>query len=92
MSVRSSVKPDYIVCLEDGKKLKMLKRHLITHYQMTPDDYRTKWSLTSDYPMTAPNYAAQRKELAHKIGLGRKPKAVEAAKPVVAKKRAKEAA
>lgn len=72
VSVRASVKPDYIVCLEDGKKLKMLKRHLMTHYQMTPEDYRAKWGLPSDYPMTAPNYAAQRKELAHKIGLGRK--------------------
>lgn len=73
VSIRSSVKPDYIVCLEDGKKLKMLKRHLMTHYQMTPDDYRAKWGLPADYPMTAPNYAAQRKELAVKIGLGRKP-------------------
>ncbi|TKV41571.1 MucR family transcriptional regulator [Sphingobium sp. MP9-4] len=73
VSIRSSVKPDYIVCLEDGKKLKMLKRHLMTHYQMTPDDYRAKWGLPADYPMTAPSYAAQRKELAHKIGLGRKP-------------------
>jgi predicted transcriptional regulator len=73
VSIRSSVKADYIVCLEDGRKLKMLKRHLMTHYQMTPDDYRAKWGLPSDYPMTAPNYAAQRKELAHKIGLGRKP-------------------
>src|SRR4030095_7432265 len=72
--IRSSIKPDYIVCLEDGKKLKMLKRHLMTHYQMTPEDYRNKWGLPADYPMTAPNYAAQRKELAHKIGLGRKPK------------------
>ncbi|MEJ7933235.1 MucR family transcriptional regulator [Sphingobium sp. AN558] len=72
VSVRASVKPDYIVCLEDGKKLKMLKRYLMTTYQMTPADYRTKWNLPSDYPMVAPNYAAQRKELAHKIGLGRK--------------------
>ena len=73
VSIRSSVKPDYIVCLEDGKKLKMLKRHLMTHYQMTPDDYRAKWGLPADYPMTAPSYAAQRKELDHKLGLGRKP-------------------
>lgn len=73
VSVRSSIKPDYIVCLEDGKKLKMLKRHLMTHYQMTPADYRTKWNLPADYPMVAPNYAQQRKELALKIGLGRKP-------------------
>ncbi|AOF98408.1 MucR family transcriptional regulator [Sphingobium sp. RAC03] len=73
VSVRTSVKPDYIVCLEDGKKLKMLKRHLRTSYQMTPHEYRAKWNLPSDYPMTAPNYAQQRKELAQKIGLGRKP-------------------
>jgi predicted transcriptional regulator len=73
VSVRSSIKPDYIVCLEDGKKLKMLKRHLMTHYGMTPDDYRAKWGLASDYPMVAPNYAEQRRMLAVKIGLGRKP-------------------
>jgi predicted transcriptional regulator len=72
VSVRSSVKPDYIVCLEDGKKLKMLKRHLMTHYQMTPDDYRAKWNLPADYPMVAPNYAEQRRTLAKKIGLGTK--------------------
>ena len=70
VSVRSSVKPDYIVCLEDGKKLKMLKRHLMTHYQMTPEDYRAKWNLPADYPMVAPNYAEQRRSLAKKIGLG----------------------
>src|SRR5512134_1744474 len=57
VSIRSSIKPDYIVCLEDGKKLKMLKRHLMTHYQMTPDQYRQKWGLNADYPMVAPNYA-----------------------------------
>ena len=68
--IRSSVKPDYIVCLEDGKKLKMLKRHLMTHYQMTPDQYRQKWGLNSDYPMVAPNYAEQRRTLAKSIGLG----------------------
>ena len=61
VSIRASVKPDYIVCLEDGKKLKMLKRHLMTHYQMTPEQYRAKWSLPSDYPMVAPNYAEQRR-------------------------------
>lgn len=72
VSVRASVKPDYIVCLEDGKKLKMLKRHLMTHYQMTPDDYRLKWNLPADYPMVAPNYAEQRRNLAKKIGLGTK--------------------
>jgi len=72
VSVRASIKPDYIVCLEDGKKLKMLKRHLMTHYSMTPDDYRAKWGLPADYPMVAPNYAAQRRTLAKKIGLGTK--------------------
>ena len=72
VSVRSSIKPDYIICLEDGKKLKMLKRHLMTHYQMTPDDYRAKWGLPADYPMVAPNYAEQRRSLAKKIGLGTK--------------------
>jgi predicted transcriptional regulator len=74
VSVRSSVKPDYIVCLEDGKKLKMLKRHLNTHYQLTPDQYRQKWGLGADYPMVAPNYAEQRRVLAKKIGLGTKPR------------------
>jgi predicted transcriptional regulator len=72
VSIRSSIKPDFIVCLEDGKKLKMLKRHLMTHYQMTPDEYRQKWGLNSDYPMVAPNYAEQRRSLAKKIGLGTK--------------------
>ena len=70
VSIRSSIKPDYIVCLEDGKKLKMLKRHLMTHYNLTPDQYRAKWGLASDYPMVAPNYAEQRRTLAKKIGLG----------------------
>ena len=68
--IRSSVKPDFIVCLEDGKKLKMLKRHLMTHYQMTPDQYRQKWGLNADYPMVAPNYAKARSELAKEMGLG----------------------
>src|SRR5882757_4175394 len=72
VSIRSSVKPDYIVCLEDGKRLKMLKRHLMTHYNMTPDQYRQKWGLSSDYPMVAPNYAEQRRMLAKSIGLGTK--------------------
>jgi predicted transcriptional regulator len=72
VSVRSSIKPDYIVCLEDGKKLKMLKRHLMTHYQLTPEQYRAKWNLPADYPMVAPNYAEQRRTLAKKIGLGTK--------------------
>ncbi len=70
--IRRSVKPDFIVCLEDGKKLKMLKRHLRTKYNMTPDEYRTKWGLLSNYPMVAPNYAKQRSEFAKKIGLGRR--------------------
>jgi predicted transcriptional regulator len=73
VSIRSSIKPDYVVCLEDGKKLKMLKRHLMTHYKMTPDQYRAKWGLPADYPMVAPNYAETRRMLAKKIGLGRKP-------------------
>lgn len=68
--VRASIKPDYVVCLEDGKKLKMLKRHLMTRYGMTPDDYRAKWGLPADYPMVAPNYAEQRRTLAKSIGLG----------------------
>lgn len=81
VSVRSSVKNDYIVCLEDGKKLKMLKRHLMTHYQMTPDQYRQRWNLPADYPMVAPAYAEKRRELAKKIGLGRKPTAKRGRKP-----------
>jgi predicted transcriptional regulator len=72
VSIRSSVKPDYIVCLEDGKKLKMLKRHLMTHYNLTPDQYRQTWGLSADYPMVAPNYAEQRRKLAKSIGLGTK--------------------
>ncbi len=75
VSIRSSIKPDYIVCLEDGKKLKMLKRHMLTHYQMTPEQYRAKWNLPADYPMVAPNYAEQRRSLAKKIGLGTKRRA-----------------
>ncbi len=71
--IKQSVKPEYIVCLDDGKKLKMLKRHLTTAYNMTPDDYRKRWGLPGDYPMVAPNYAATRSKLAKKIGLGRKP-------------------
>ncbi|MEZ5670033.1 MAG: MucR family transcriptional regulator [Alphaproteobacteria bacterium] len=69
--VRRSVRPDYIICLEDGKKLKMLKRYLRTTYDMTPEQYRAKWDLPPDYPMVAPNYAAQRSEFAKKIGLGK---------------------
>ena len=73
VSIRASVKPDYIVCLEDGKKLKMLKRYLRTNYDMTPEEYRARWGLPADYPMVAPNYAEKRRDLAKKIGLGRKP-------------------
>ena len=72
--VRRSITPEYIVCLEDGKRLKMLKRHLRSAYNMTPDEYRAKWGLQPDYPMVAPNYAKQRSEFAKKIGLGRKGK------------------
>ena len=72
VSIRASIKPDYIVCLEDGKKQKMLKRHLMTNHGMTPDEYRQKWGLAADYPMVAPNYAEQRRTLAKSIGLGTK--------------------
>ncbi len=68
--IKKSVTPDYLICLEDGKKLKMLKRHLKTAYDMSPEEYREKWGLPHDYPMVAPNYAAQRSTLAKKIGLG----------------------
>ena len=71
VSIRTSIRPEYIVCLEDGKKLKMLKRYLEKHYGMTPEQYRQKWNLPASYPMVAPAYAAARKELALKIGLGR---------------------
>lgn len=71
VAVKKSVMPDYIVCLEDGKKLKMLKRHLMSHYKMTPEQYRERWGLPADYPMVAPNYALQRQALAKKIGLGK---------------------
>jgi predicted transcriptional regulator len=93
--VRSSVKHDYIVCLEDGKKLKMLKRYLYTNYKMTPDDYRAKWKLPRDYPMVAPAYAEQRRGLAQKIGLGRKKATDETEAPAAkapAKPRAKKVA
>ncbi len=72
VSIRRSVQPDHIVCLEDGKKLKMLKRHLRTAYGLSPEEYRAKWGLPPDYPMVAPNYAKQRSEFAKQIGLGRK--------------------
>ena len=73
VSVRNSVKKDHLVCLEDGKKMKMLKRHLMTEHGMTPAEYRQRWELPSDYPMVAPAYAETRRDLAKKIGLGRKP-------------------
>jgi len=72
VSIRKSISPDYIICLEDGKKLKMLKRHLKTSYNITPDEYRMRWGLPSDYPMVAPNYAKQRSKLAKASGLGTK--------------------
>jgi len=74
VSIKKSILPDFIICLEDGKKLKMLKRHLKTAYNMTPEDYREKWGLPRDYPMVAPNYAKHRSTLAKKIGLGTKPR------------------
>ena len=78
VSIKRSIANDYIVCLEDGKKLKMLKRHLMTRYGMTPDDYRTKWGLPGDYPMVAPNYAKKRSQLAKNMGLGQQGKAAQA--------------
>jgi predicted transcriptional regulator len=81
VAIRNSVKPDYIVCLEDGKKLKMLKRYLRTNYNMSPEEYRARWGLPADYPMVAPNYAEKRRDLAKKIGLGRKPEAAPAPAP-----------
>jgi predicted transcriptional regulator len=70
--IKRSITPDYVICLEDGKKLKMLKRHLKTRYNLSPDEYRERWGLPNDYPMVAPNYAKQRSALAKKIGLGTK--------------------
>jgi predicted transcriptional regulator len=70
VAVKKSIYPDYIICLEDGKKLKMLKRHLKTAYGLSPDEYRERWGLAADYPMVAPNYALQRSRLAKDIGLG----------------------
>ena len=72
--IKKSILPDYVICLEDGKKLKMLKRHLKTAYNMTPEEYRERWGLSPDYPMVAPNYAKHRSNLAKKIGLGTKPR------------------
>lgn len=71
VSPRRSITPDYLICLEDGKKFKSLKRHLRTHYDLSPEEYREKWGLASDYPMVAPNYARARSELAKQMGLGR---------------------
>jgi predicted transcriptional regulator len=79
--IKRSIQADHIVCLEDGKKFKSLKRHLMSHYSMTPDEYREKWGLASDYPMVAPNYALARSELAKKIGLGRREAPVIVAEP-----------
>lgn len=87
VSIRKSVTPDFLVCLEDGKKFKSLKRHLATHHNLTPDEYRQKWNLPSDYPMVAPSYSAARSTLAKTMGLGRKPASVnKAAKPAQRKK------
>src|SRR6476659_9908915 len=88
--IKQSVKQDFIVCLEDGKKLKMLKRHLMTAYKMTPAQYRTRWGLPADYPMVAPSYAKVRSSLAKQIGLGRKP--ADATGRAPAKRRAAKAA
>ena len=74
VTVKKSITPDFIICLEDGKKFKSLKRHLRTRYDMSPEEYREKWGLASDYPMVAPNYARQRSELARKMGLGQSKK------------------
>ena len=81
VSIRSSVKPDKIVCLDCGMELKMLKRHLMTHHTLSPDQYRARWNLGSDYPLVAPEYAEKRRDLAKKIGLGRKPGARRGRKP-----------
>ena len=70
VSVKKSITPDYLICLEDGKKFKSLKRHLRTHYDLSPEEYRQKWGLPADYPMVAPNYAKARSELAKQMGLG----------------------
>ena len=94
VSIKASVKPDHLICLEDGKKQKALKRHLMTSHGLTPEAYRAKWNLSADYPMVSPNYAAQRREMAIGFGLGRKagaatvaPKATKPAAPDAPKKR-----
>jgi predicted transcriptional regulator len=93
VSIKRSVQPDHIVCLEDGKTFKSLKRHLMSHYNMTPEEYREKWSLPHDYPMVAPNYAQARSELAKRIGLGQRKAPVEiATEPKAASRSGKTAA
>lgn len=88
VSIRKSVTPDYLICLEDGKHFKSLKRHLMTHFQMTPDQYRAKWGLPDNYPMVAPAYSATRSTLAKSAGLGRKPAAVAETAPAGRKRAA----
>jgi predicted transcriptional regulator len=90
--IKRSMTDDYLICLEDGKKLKMLKRHLMTAYNMTPEEYRAKWGLKPDYPMVAPSYARTRQELAKKIGLGRKPRVAPPPEPKAKRTRRKPAA
>ncbi|MER9227020.1 MucR family transcriptional regulator [Mesorhizobium sp. M0664] len=92
VSIKKSVSPDFIICLEDGKKFKSLKRHIGTHYNLSPDEYRQKWNLPSDYPMVAPNYAATRSALAKSTGLGRKAAAPEIAAAEKPKRSARAAA
>lgn len=87
VSVKKSVHDDYIICLEDGRKFKSLKRHLNVHYGITPDEYRARWGLPADYPMVAPGYAAQRSEMAKKLGLGRKKSAPAPTPPKRGRKR-----
>ncbi len=89
--IKRSVQPDYIVCLEDGKKFKSLKRHLMSHYNMTPEAYREKWGLPADYPMVAPNYALARSTLAKKMGLGRRAEEIVVETPAPAPKSARKA-
>jgi predicted transcriptional regulator len=86
--VKKSVTPEYLICLEDGKKLKMLKRHLKTSFNLTPDQYRERWGLPSDYPMVAPNYTKHRSTLAKRIGLGTKPRARPVGRPRAAAREA----
>jgi predicted transcriptional regulator len=93
VSIKKSINPDYLVCLEDGKKFKSLKRHLRTKYDLSPEDYRAKWGLSADYPMVAPNYAAARSELAKSMGLGQqRRKTVAAPEPAKKGRKAKSAA